>query len=458
MDFDQLFKKYQSKGAEYLDVRFLKSTNEKIVLENKNPSISLSNSDIYGVRVFYKGAWGFSSGVNLQNISSSFEKAFNHAVKISKLIKDKFKLQKFSNYQANLKAPCKRLTSSVDLKDKIKDAYYLDSLLKDNPQINNRIIMFRFNDLVKNFLNSEGANITEEFSFSKIITQVFQNVNGSPIMGFSNHGGSYGYDIFNEDNLIKFSKEALEDLNHQIKAEMAPAGNMPILMDKSLTGVFFHEAVGHACEADHILQNISVLKDKLNQPIAPSFINLKDSPKIPNENGFYRYDDEGMPANETSLIKEGVLIGFMHSMETASKFNLNPTGNGRAMDPFSQPIPRMSNTILEKGDISVDEAISNIKKGIYAQGSAGGVVTPNDGSFLFNAQRAFLIENGKRTKLLKGVSFGGDILKTLKNITAVCNDAAPVRVGGSCGKNGQLVPVGEYAPSLLVSEVTVGGS
>jgi TldD protein len=458
MEVEQLFKKFQNKGAEYIDLRTTMGSTERIILENNNPSVSLSTYSLYGVRVFYKGAWGFSSGVDLGKLEGSFEKAFNHAVKISSSIEKPLRLDNMSSNKGSFKAPCKTAASSVELQKKLDDVSYLDSLLKENKDVNNRIVMMRLSDYTKTFMNSSGADITESFSLAKMIAQIYQNVKNVPVMGMTNHGGSYGYDLYTLSNLLKFSKEAFEDLAHQAKAEMAPAGTMPIIMDGDLTGVFFHEAVGHACEADHLLEDISVLKGKLNQKVAPDFINLRDSPNIPNENGFFRYDDEGMPGGNTILIKDGILKGYMHSLETASRLGMKPTGNGRAQDPFSLPIPRMTNTILEKGDNSIDELFAEVKHGIYAQSSAGGVVTPHDGAFLFNTRRAFLIEDGKKTKLLKGVSFGGNILQTLQNIKMVCKDVHPIGTGGMCGKESQNVPVGEQTPSILVSEVTVGGS
>jgi TldD protein len=207
-----------------------------------------------------------------------------------------------------------------------------------------------------------------------------------------------------------------------------------------------------------VLEKSSVLGDKLGKKVASEHLTLVDTPNVLNEHGHFRYDDEGTPAGETFLINNGVLTTFMNSLESASLMDVNPTGNGRAMDPGHKPIPRMTNTVLKPGQYNKAELFEGIKKGIYAKGSNGGVVEPTNGNFIFNAEEAFLIENGKITKPLRDVSLAGNILEILPKITKIANDDVPNFFGGRCGKGEQWVPVGERTPHILISEAIIGGA
>jgi TldD protein len=266
-----------------------------------------------------------------------------------------------------------------------------------------------------------------------------------------------GYELFKGLNKEKLVEETYQKLKRSMIAKQAPAGRFPVIIDSELCEVFFHEAVGHACEADAVLEKSSILGDKLGKKIAPSSLTLVDTPRVKTEFGYYKYDDEGIPANETVLIKNGILNSFMQSRETASIMNKIPTGNGRAESPAAIPYPRMSNTYLKPGKYQLKELLDGVKLGVYAKGSSGGVVEPNNGNFLFNAEEAFLIENGKITTPLSDVSLAGNILFILPRIEKIGKDAKCTYFGGRCGKKGQWVPVGGKAPHIKISEAMVGG-
>jgi TldD protein len=266
------------------------------------------------------------------------------------------------------------------------------------------------------------------------------------------------FSLMEKMDIPSLVRELEDKLKIYFAAGKAPAGRMPLVADNVLTHVFFHEAVGHATEADAILEKSSVLVGKLGQQIAPESLNLFDTPKIKNEHGFYHFDDEGVKAHNTQLIKNGVLNSYLHSIETANKMGVKPTGNGRAQNAFNMQIPRMSNTVLANGDYRFDELFEGIKRGIYAKDSQGGVVEPTTGNFLFNAREAYLVENGKITKPVMGVSFGGNILDILMKIERIGNDQVQSFGGWRCGKDGQSVPVGGAVPHIMISEAMVGGT
>ncbi|HDQ60001.1 MAG TPA: TldD/PmbA family protein [Candidatus Woesearchaeota archaeon] len=457
LDFAQELKKIESK-AEYADIRISDCVHEKISIENSNPTLLSETIKLqYGVRVFCNGSWGFSSGNNLNDVSSALQTASKLARLNSVKKKEKFSLDVTSSKKANVTAPFKINPTSVPLSEKLLRLGELNKVLNQK-KVSNRTLTVVFSTETNFFQNTSGASISEEKGIFDIRAFIVGKKQGKPVRTFGRIGRADGYDFFQNMNMENFGNEILSSLDNHMIAKKAPAGKLPILMSNDLTGVFFHEALGHACEADAILENCSVLKGKLGEKIAPSFLNVKDSANIPKEHGYYKYDDEGMIAGNTTLIKNGILKGYMHSMETANRMGVKPTGNGRAQNPKLLPIVRMTNTIVEKGNFSKEELLKEINCGIYAIGSSGGVVEPTNGNFLFNAQDAFLIENGKIKYPLKDVSFGGNILDTLQKIKGIGRDAKPAFTGGFCGKGGQMVPVGESAPHVLISEAMVGGT
>ncbi|MBK5191063.1 MAG: TldD/PmbA family protein [Methanosarcinales archaeon] len=184
---------------------------------------------------------------------------------------------------------------------------------------------------------------------------------------------------------------------------------------------------------------------------------VADDPTIEHSHGYYRYDDEGMMSKRTEMIKDGVLVSYLHSRETAGRLGAMPTANARAADYSDIPIVRMSNTVIEEGDWNFNEMREDIPFGIYAMGMRGGQVDTVKGEFQFSAEEAFLIENGTLSKRLKNVSLSGRTLDVLKNIDAVGNDKKRGTIG-FCGKDGQEVPVSEYAPHVRVTKILVGGA
>ncbi|MCD6404076.1 MAG: TldD/PmbA family protein [Nanoarchaeota archaeon] len=246
----------------------------------------------------------------------------------------------------------------------------------------------------------------------------------------------------------------VEELKLMVKARHAPAGRMPVILDPELAGVFFHEAVGHACEGDAILEGTSVLGGKLGKEVASEVVTLYDDPTQKGF-GYFPLDDEGIEARRRTLIEKGVLKDYLHSRESAAKLKGAP-GNGRAESAAHLPLPRMSNTILEKGDSNLQEMLEEMKDGIYMKGSIGGVVEPSHGFFLFSAKYGFLVRDGEITEPVKGVSLSGNILKTLKDIVLIGKKRYWVG-SGYCGKLEQTVPVDQRMPFILLEEAVVGG-
>ncbi|MCS7130518.1 MAG: TldD/PmbA family protein [Archaeoglobaceae archaeon] len=252
------------------------------------------------------------------------------------------------------------------------------------------------------------------------------------------------------DHVFELVDEVNEILPKLLKAKSPPSGEMNVLMNPELAGVFIHECFGHAVEADHVLQGASVLIGKIGEKIAGENVTIVDDPTI-EEFGFYPFDDEGVKAEKKVLVENGVLKSYLHSKETAKKLKGKP-GNARS-EGVAFPIVRMSNTYLAEGDLSFEELLEECKNGVFLLGSRGGETNPATGYFQFSAQYGYIVKNGELSDMIRDVSLSGnlEILKDVKLGNEIEFDP------GFCGKAFQTVPVADGAPMVLC-KAKVGGA
>ncbi|MFC1861338.1 TldD/PmbA family protein, partial [Chloroflexota bacterium] len=250
----------------------------------------------------------------------------------------------------------------------------------------------------------------------------------------------------------QMSRNAVEMLS----AEKVKGGEYTVVLDPVLAGVFVHEAFGHLSEADFIYENDCMREIMtLGRKFGGEKLNIIDSAVVPVLRGSYKYDDEGVPAGTTYLIREGKLVGRLHSRETAAKMKEKPTGNARAISYRYPPIVRMTNTYIEPGSTTFEEIIGDIKEGIYAKNWYGGTTSME--MFTFSAGEAYMIRNGKIAEMLRPVTLTGNIFSTLNNIDAIGNDL-DMNQGGGCGKAGQMpLPVSNGSPHIRIRQCLVGG-
>ncbi|MCQ8894164.1 MAG: TldD/PmbA family protein [Methanolinea sp.] len=253
-----------------------------------------------------------------------------------------------------------------------------------------------------------------------------------------------------QDDGRKAARRALALLD----AKRPRGGRMNVILDPELAGVFAHEAVGHASEADLVQEGGSVLGGRIGHAIGSDCVTIIDDPTLP-EFGFEPVDAEGSVVGPTEIIKKGVLNAYLHSRETLAAVGHGHAGNARAM-PGEPPQVRMSNTYIREGDSSVDEVIAECRRGIFLIGTRGGQVDPGRGVFQFNAECGYIIENGECGQMVRDVSLSGEILSTLHGISLCAGDRRMHE--GYCGKGGQSVPVSDGAPHVLLHDAVVGGS
>jgi TldD protein len=276
--------------------------------------------------------------------------------------------------------------------------------------------------------------------------------------GGSGGGGRIEYARwFEPGEWKKLADEALRKALVNLEAVDAPAGEMTVVVGPGWPAVLLHEAIGHGLEGDFNRKKTSAFAELMGQQIAAKGVTIVDDGTIDKRRGSLTIDDEGTPSQCTTLIENGILVNYMQDRLNARLMGVKPTGNGRRESFAHQPFPRMTNTIMRSGTVTKDEIIASVKKGIYAVDFGGGEVDITSGKFVFTANEAYEIENGKVGRPIKGASLVGTGFEALKRISMIGNDSMMDWGVGTCGKNGQSVPVGVGQPTMRLENMTVGG-
>ncbi len=439
---------------DFYDTRIIRSVSTAIVLDNGEiREISNNFSSGAAVRALSSGSWGFVSQDNPENLGEALRSAGKLAeaaryrsprspVKLAHI--EKPGLQALPEVRENpLDIP---IEDKVKLLAEIEKSARIEGIKSTNAIYSESLATVRYS-------SSEGLDC--EYTLNRIgfaVSAIAQS-GGVYQIGRESRFGVMGYEIFKKHNAFELAEKAANTAVGLLTAKTPKAGTYPVILDQELAGVFIHEAVGHAVEADHVLEGNSILAGKLCEQIASPLITVYDDPSL-HEYGYYPFDDEGAESKRTTLIENGVLKSFIHSRETAGKMG-GESRNARAQG-YARPVIRMSNTFIAPDGMKFEEMLAELKDGIYLQGSRGGQVNPGEGVFQFNAERGFMVKNGELTTPLRDVSLSGNTLEILNSVAAVGNDLE--LNSGRCGKAGQLVPVSDGAPHVLVRRAMVGGS
>jgi len=272
-------------------------------------------------------------------------------------------------------------------------------------------------------------------------------------------GGRVTYEHYvREETWRSFVDEALRQALINLDSVAAPAGEMTVVLGNGWPGILLHEAIGHGLEGDFNRKKTSAFSGLMGQRIAAPGVTVVDDGTIENSRGSITVDDEGTPGQCTTLIEDGILVGFMQDRMNARLMGMRPTGNGRRQSFSHHPLPRMTNTVMRNGAHTPEEIIASVKKGLYAKNFGGGQVDITSGKFVFSASEAYLIEDGKLGAAVKGATLIGNGPDSLTRISMIGNDSRLDPGIGTCGKDGQGVPVGVGQPTLRLDGLTVGGT
>ena len=307
-------------------------------------------------------------------------------------------------------------------------------------------------------VSSDGTLAADVRPLIRLSVTVIAEENGRRETGKSGGGGRYDYTYFTDEKIEGYAREAARTALINLKAKAAPAGSMTVVLGPGWPGVLLHEAVGHGLEGDFNRKKSSAFAGRLGNQVAAPGVTVIDDGTIPNRRGSLNIDDEGTPTQRTVLIEDGILKGYLQDIMNARLMKMNPTGNARRESFAHLPMPRMTNTLMLGGNMDPEEIVASVKNGIYAVNFGGGQVDITSGKFVFSASEAYLIENGKITHPVRGATLIGHGPDVLRRVTMVGNDMHMDPGIGTCGKEGQSVPVGVGQPTLRINEMTVGGT
>lgn len=277
-------------------------------------------------------------------------------------------------------------------------------------------------------------------------------------VGSAGGGGRFGFAYFDDALIAQYVDEAVSAALTNLEARAAPAGEMPVVLGPGWPGILLHEAIGHGLEGDFNRKGSSAFSGRIGERVAAKGVTVLDDGTIADRRGSLNVDDEGNPSGRNVLIEDGILKGYIQDAMNARLMGVKPTGNGRRESYANVPLPRMTNTYMLAGDKAPEEIIASLKKGLYATNFGGGQVDITSGKFVFSASVAYWVENGKIQYPVKGATLVGSGPECLKQVSMIGNDLKLDSGVGTCGKEGQSVPVGVGQPTLRLDALTVGGT
>ena len=449
---DQLETALKGQPADYVEIRLEENSATRIAQRGpQTEDIGRTVNQGGSVRALVNGGWGFVSFNTLEALPTRVAQAVAQARLAGG---GESRLAAVPSAVEVIPPTLQKDPRTVSLEDKQRlIAEYNEIVLSTSGVQTSRI---NYSDLFKHvtFANSEGSYIEQarvDAAFQ--LSAVARRDGDVQQAGFSiGRQGDFAFVESLHDLVRETAARAVETL----AAPNVQGGEYTVVLDPVLAGVFCHEAFGHLSESDFIYENprmqeIMVLGSRFGQP----HLNIVDGAAIPGLRGSFKYDDEGTPARRTDLIREGVLVGRLHSRETAGKMGEQPTGNARALDYRFPPIVRMTNTIIEPGNTPFEDMVADVKEGVYVKNWYGGQTSME--MFTFSAGEAYMIRNGKVAEMVRPVKLSGNIFSTLMNVDAIGNDL-DINQGGGCGKGGQSpLPVSNGSPHIRIQKCLVGG-
>ena len=445
-------------GVDYADLYFQVTRQESWSLEDgivREGSFSLDQG--VGVRANSGEKTGFAYSDEL--VLPALESAAGAARAIARQGQEKT-VQAWRRSDAVALYPMSDPTTSIDDEQKTRLLLELDAATRElDSRIEQVMISLASSQDLMLVVASDGTMAADVRPLIRLNVSVILEQDGQREHGYSGGGARADLSYFLDGDFpLDFAREAVRQATVQLKAQPAPAGTMPVVLGNGWPGILLHEAVGHGLEGDFNRKGLSAFSGKIGQRVASEQCTIVDDGTIANRRGSLSIDDEGIPAQNTVLIENGILRGYMQDKLNARLMGVETTGNGRRESFAHVPMPRMTNTYMLAGSHDPDEIIASVEKGLYAPNFGGGQVDITSGKFVFSASEAYLIENGKVTTPVKGAMLIGDGPEALHKISMIGNDLKLDTGVGTCGKEGQSVPVGVGQPTLKIDELTVGGT
>jgi len=438
--------------ARYVEVRLETTRQTHIAYRGKELEEIGRSSGVGGcVRALAGGSWGFVCFNSLEGLREKVASAVHNARLAGG---ERVELAAVVPVVEVVKPHLKKDPLSISLADKKGQLGQYVEVIWSTPGIASSTLGYgdRWRQVV--FASSEGSYVQQERVDVMFRASALARDGGDVQQAHISIGSSGDFSSVEglHQEVESMARRAVELL----KAPRAKGGEYMVVLDPVLAGVFIHEAFGHLSEADHVYENerlkeIMVLGKRFGGP----HLSVVDGAAVPGLRGSYEYDDEGVPGGRTYLLKEGVLVGRLHSRETAARMGEQPTGNARAISHNFPPIVRMTNTYIENGSASFDDLVGDVRTGVYARNWYGGMTSMEQ--FTFSAAEAYMIRNGRLAELVRPVMLSGNLFTTLQNLDAVANDL-DMNQGGGCGKGGQSpLPVSNGSPHVRIQKCLISG-
>ena len=456
-DLDLIMGSISSHNIDYADLYFQYSKNEFWALEDgavKNGSFSIDQG--VGMRSIagQKTAFTYSDEISME--------ALKDGVKIVKSINKDNESKSYPIGEKLIKHSLYQPLNPIESIESAKKIQLLERIEALSKKLNPSIIKVSASlasqfevVLIKTF---QGELVEDVRPLVRLSVSVIIEKNGRREQGSAGGGGRYSLEYFTDAILHEYASEAVNQAVINLDAIPAPAGSMTVVLGSGWPGILLHEAIGHGLEGDFNRKGTSAFSGKMGSKVASTQITVVDDGTIPNRRGSLNIDDEGNPTSKTTLIENGILVGYMQDEMNAHLMNQKVTGNGRRESYAHLPMPRMTNTFMLNGKYEPDEIIKSVDDGIYANNFGGGQVDITSGKFVFSASQAWVIKNGKLSHPIKGASIVGNGPDILNEVSMVGNDMKLDTGVGTCGKEGQSVPVGVGQPTLKIDNIIVGGT
>jgi len=442
--------------ADYTEIRIEEKETTRVVFRGKDLETANANLDKGGiVRCLIRDkGWGVATFNNLDDLLNKVDQAYQCAQVGS--VPEPIELATVEPIQHVTTVEMKRDFRDITLAEKkaLAERYNEVMLSQSNKIIDTQAV---YSDTFVHLIlaNSEGTYIEQEKPSVAVAAIAISRDGDNVQQAYESLADTRGYEyVLDKDELArKAAQKAIELLD----AKPVKAGQYPVVADQMLAGVFIHEAFGHLSEADFVYENPKAREMMtMGRRFGKGILNVFDDGSIPDQRGTTLYDDEGTPARRNWLIREGELVGRLHSRQTAAKMGESASGNARAINYRFAPIVRMTNTAIDNGTTSFEDMIKDIELGIYACDAYGGQTQLEN--FSFSSGYAYMIRNGKIAEMVKDVILSGNLFTTLENVDAIGNDFRWLNTGGGCGKGNQFpLPVGMGAPHIRIQNVVIGG-
>ncbi len=463
-DLNRVFAEISAHRADDADIYFQYTRSEGWSLEEGIVKAGSFNIDQgVGIRTVFgdKTAFAYSDNIHLQ--------ALLDAARVTRDIAPSRSARgakaKTTNLSHALKPYARDLyhaqdpIASLDSQQKVALLEKLEKLARaQDPRVSQVMANLSAEYDVVLIARADGTLAADVRPLVRINCAVIVEANGRREQGSMGGGARQDFSYFTDEVLSQYAREAVRQALVNLEAKPAPAGVLPVVLGAGWPGILLHEAIGHGLEGDFNRKGSSAFSGKIGQRVAAKGVTVVDDGTLVGRRGSLNVDDEGCPTACTTLIEDGILKGYLQDAMNARLMKTRRTGNGRRESYAHLPMPRMTNTYMLGGQHAPEEIIASVKHGIYAPNFSGGQVDITNGKFVFSTSEAYLIENGKITTPIKGATLIGNGPDALTKIKMIGNDMALDSGVGTCGKDGQSVPVGVGQPTLRIDGLTVGGS